>query len=48
MYAIEERLVKLNTQLEQARNDLKSKLTKKNINFIFVTFCMECFKSSTY
>ena len=33
MYAIEERLVKLNTQLEQARNDLKSKLTKKNINF---------------
>ena len=33
MYALKERLVKLNTQLEQARNDLKSKLTKKNINF---------------
>ena len=29
MYAIEERLVKLNTQLEQARNDLKSKLTNR-------------------
>ena len=33
MYALEERLVKLNTQLEQARNDLKSKLNSKQISY---------------
>ena len=33
MYALKERLVKLNTQLEQARNDLKSKLNSKQISY---------------